>query len=266
MMAEFTDNHIEQSEASKGQHKASGTFLYPVHKNPKAISGGFVIKARKIDESEIAHAAPCIREIWDWLLRQCNHKDNNTLGIKRGQCVRRLADMMEGLHWYVGYRKMTYSKSQCEHACEWLRERGMITTAKTTRGMLITVCNYDSYNRIENYEANNEKPTKATRSQQQADTINKNDKNVNNESLVGGYPPKQKTYKEWTIEEFKEEISNTRDVLLGTDEENRSILNNFYRYWSEKNPKGKMKFQLQQTWETKLRLISWAKREFEPKK
>jgi hypothetical protein len=150
----------------------------PVEKNG-AIKGGFYLKARSIDNSEIAHAAPCTREIWDWILRQCNHKDNEVLGIKRGQCVRGLKDMQEGLYWYVGYRKMTYTKSQCEGACEWLRERNMITTTKTTRGMIITVCNYDRYNRVESYEANNEKATKATRSQQPADTINKNVKNDN---------------------------------------------------------------------------------------
>jgi hypothetical protein len=144
------------------------------------IPGGFILKARKIDHSAIAHKAPAIREIWDWILRQCNHKENLSLNIKRGQCVRRIADIQEGLHWYIGYRKKLYSKTQCEHALEFLRKTLMITTSKTTRGMLITVCNYDSYQTIENYEYNSEGGNKTTIGRQQGDTINKNDKNINN--------------------------------------------------------------------------------------
>jgi hypothetical protein len=150
--------------------------------NNAFIPGGFIIKARKIEESEIAHAAPAIREIWDWILMQCNHKDNPALNIRRGQCVRKIADIQDGLHWFVGYRKETYSKTQCENALEWLRKRQMITTTKTTRGLIITVCKYDSYNKVENYEYNSEDGKKTTGRQQQGGTINKNGNNANNEN------------------------------------------------------------------------------------
>ena len=43
------------------------------------IQGGYYIKARKIQESEIAHAPPHVREIWDWLLWDANWKDNGKL-------------------------------------------------------------------------------------------------------------------------------------------------------------------------------------------
>lgn len=146
------------------------------------ISGGFYIKARKIKESDVAHASPCVREVWDWLISECNHKDNDALNIKRGQCLRTIRDIQDGLHWHVGYRKMTYSKAQCEGALEYLRKHHMITTAKTTRGMIITVCNYDFYNSPENYEGNNEANKKTTRRQQPPDTINKNVKNEKNDN------------------------------------------------------------------------------------
>jgi hypothetical protein len=153
--------------------------MYAVNEDPKeVIPGGYFIKARKIKDSDIAHCAPVVREVWDWLLMECNHKPGN--GINRGQCVRRLVDIQEGLHWYVGYRKMMYSKTQCESALNTLRKMLMITTTKTTRGMLITVCNYDTYQNPKNYEDNNEDNKKTTRRQQPSDTINKNDKNDKN--------------------------------------------------------------------------------------
>ena len=37
----------------------------------------------------------------------------------------------------------------------------------------------------------------------------------------------------------------------------KDMLNDFYLYWSETNKKGKMKFELQTTWELPLRLAKW---------
>lgn len=216
------------------------------------IPGGYFIKARKIKDSDIAHCAPVIREVWDWLLMECNHKPYN--GINRGQCVRRIADIQDGLHWYVGYRKMTYSKTQCEGALEHLRKTQMITTAKTTRGLIITICNYEFYQNPKNYEDNNEGNKKTTRRQQHPDTIYKNDKNDKNEMLVAGADaPTNKTFKQWDDKEFITEIGRFKDHF------HKDMLNSFYKYWSEKSASGKMKFQLERTWETKKRLENWQR-------
>lgn len=141
-----------------------------VPKKPEKIPGGYYILARKIEESEIAHRSPCVRELWHWLIRQANHKDNCV--AKRGQCVRTISDMQEGLSWYVGYRKETYSKGQCEAALETLRKSEMIETAKTTRGLRITVCNYERYQDFRNYEPNDEPNKNRTRTEQSRSTIN----------------------------------------------------------------------------------------------
>jgi len=143
------------------------------------IIGGYYIKARKIQESDIAFAPPHVREIWDLLIKEANHADNRN--FKRGDCFKSLRDIQDDLKWFVGYRKEVYSKSKCEMAMNWLRKRGMITTTKTTRGMIITVCNYDTYQNPKNYETNGENITKATSKEQQSDTINKNERTINNE-------------------------------------------------------------------------------------
>jgi hypothetical protein len=139
------------------------------------IPGGFVLQARKTDNSEIAHKPPHFREIFNWLYRQANHHDNGK--FKRGQCMRSIRDIQEGLSWFVGYRKVTYTKAECENSLRWLRNNTMINTMKTTRGMVITICNYDFYQNPKNYESNKKATMKATRKQQTPDTINKNDKN-----------------------------------------------------------------------------------------
>jgi len=148
------------------------------------IEGGYYIKARKVQESEVMHAPPHIREIWDWLLMIANHKDKRFMGvtIKRGQCLRTYNDILEGLSWKVGWRTERYTKWQCEEAMKFLRRGGMITTEKTTRGMLITIVNYSIYQDPKNYEGHKEGHNEHHNSPQSRHTINKNVKNVKKES------------------------------------------------------------------------------------
>ena len=146
------------------------------------IKGGYYIKARCIQDSEIARMPPYVREIWDWLLKEANHTEKKVDGviIKRGQLIRSFKDIQKGLFWKVGYRKMSYKKWHCEKSMKFLREKAMIVTTKTTRGMFITICNYNYYQNPTNYESNNKATTRATVQKQLADTINKNDKNDKN--------------------------------------------------------------------------------------
>jgi len=119
------------------------------------ITAGYYIKARKIQESKIAHAPPHVREIWDWFLMQANHKDRKVGGtvIKRGQVFTSYEEIRNALHWMVGWDKRRYKKSHLETTMKWLRKHAMVTTRKTTRGMLITIVNYDFYQNPENYKA-----------------------------------------------------------------------------------------------------------------
>jgi len=159
------------------------------------IQGGYYIKARCIQESDIAAKPPCVRETWDWLLRNANHADNGKL--QRGQLVRTLSDIKEGLAWYVGYRKMTYSENQLKHSMKALRTLLMINATKTTRGMLITICNYERFQTPANYESTSEStieiPTKAPRITFASPTINKNSnkEEVSKIELVNQMPTKR---------------------------------------------------------------------------
>ncbi|MGD0662159.1 MAG: hypothetical protein ABSD38_29230 [Syntrophorhabdales bacterium] len=142
------------------------------------IHGGYYLKARCIQNAEIAGAPPHVREIWDWLLKEANHADAKVADmiITRGQCVRSYKDIQEGLAWHIGWRKRTYSKDDCETAMKWLTKRAMVTTKKTTRGMVITICKYDFYQNPANYENHSEADNETTRKPQTRHTINKKDK------------------------------------------------------------------------------------------
>ena len=143
------------------------------------IDGGYYIKARCIQESEIQHAPPHVREIWDWFIMQANHTPYKKYGnnFERGQLLCTYANIQEALHWTIGWRKKTYSKGDCETAMKWLKKRTMVTTRKTTKGMIVTICNYSRFQDPKNYETYKETPKKPTVNLQTDDSINKKDKN-----------------------------------------------------------------------------------------
>lgn len=154
----------------------------------KVIPEGYYIKARYIRYSWIAHSAPVVREVWDYLLREANHKDVKYDGftVHRGQLFRSYPDIREDLSWYVGYRKEQYSENQMKHAMKLLKNHSMITLTKKPRGCLITIINYDIYQNPANYESTNEQSNNHPMNQpsinQSSPSINKNDKNEKNDN------------------------------------------------------------------------------------
>lgn len=64
-------------------------------------------------------------------------------------------------------------------------------------------------------------------------------------------PPPAKTFKNFSEQDFIEEIKK----FSGRFE--KSLLNNFFAYWKELSPGAKMRFQLEKTWQTDLRLEKW---------
>ena len=217
---------------------------------PSKICGGYYIKSRKIQESEIASAPPHVREIWDWLLMQANYEDYKKGGIeiKRGQTVRSYKDIQEGLHWMVGFRKETYTKWQCEIAMKWLTKREMITTVKTTRGLVITICNYDYYQDPKNYENHNESHNKTTTKPQGTDTINKKEKKEEEKESKRAAPLNLEVRQK----KFMDDVAKFKDKYP------KEMLRAFYDYWSEPNQsKTKMNFELKKTFDIGRRLVRW---------
>lgn len=126
------------------------------------IPGGYIIKARCIERSKISIAPPCTRETWNWLLLNANFAESKYKGftVNRGQIFCRYSDIINGLSWYQGYKKCTYTQDQMKTTMRHLRQALMVTTSKHRQGVLITICNYDKYQDFKNYESTNEGTTR----------------------------------------------------------------------------------------------------------
>ncbi len=115
---------------------------------------GYVMLAKQMLSSEVMKMHPMYLALWVWMLLKANYTDQGTLG--RGQLLTSIEEMQEAMSYYVGWRKETPSKDQIRSAYEALKRATMITTRKTIRGMVITICNYDKYQNPRFYEAHSE--------------------------------------------------------------------------------------------------------------
>lgn len=190
------------------------------------IKGGYYLKARKSQEGWIAHAPPHVREIWDYFIHHANFKDHGK--IKRGQLLTSYKDIQEGTHWMVGYRKEKYSKWQCEIAMKLLTKQHMVATTKTTRGMIVTVLNYEYYQNPENYENHNEHHKRTTREPQGTDTIRelKEESKEREDKTVPGPPnvPHQK------IVDLYHEVLGTLPKVRIWDDGRKTLLRNAWQF------------------------------------
>lgn len=139
------------------------------------IKGGYILQPRSFDGSSASHFPPCTREVWFFLLRNVNHADNGK--FKRGSGFFALEDIQNALSWSVGCRVERYPKYQLVKAIRRLREGNMVATTKATRGVFITVLNYDRYQDPKQYEGNDEGNTKATRRQHEGTHLKQECKN-----------------------------------------------------------------------------------------
>lgn len=68
-------------------------------------------------------------------------------------------------------------------------------------------------------------------------------------------PAKPKSFKQWTEKEFGEILKSF------TGKHPNERLRAFFDYWREKSASGKMKIQLERTWDTQSRLETWERNE-----
>lgn len=181
----------------------------------KKIKGGYYIKARCIRDSDIAHAPPHVREVWDYLLREANHRDQTYKGfiVKRGQLFRTYSEIREALSWQIGWRKMTYNENHMKKSMKILREYRMIDTQKELGGVLITVLNYHKYQTPENYEGTSERTSERTIAEpgknHRIPYNNKNEKNGRN-IIYSTKNKKKEKYKDYDVFEMDDK---TRAIM-----------------------------------------------------
>jgi hypothetical protein len=186
--------------------------------------------------------------LWLHLLMKATHKgketwfDSQTLKLKPGQIVtgrKKLA------------RETGINESKVERILKCFEIEQQIEQVSCSTSRLISISNWTKYQSGE--QAFKQRVNSGrTAGEQRVNTKQEcnNDNNEKNDIAVAAQP-KTKTFKTLSEEDFKTELEIFKEIY-DTD-----LLNAFHRHWSEKSPAGKMKFQLEKTWETSKRLRTW---------
>lgn len=217
-------------------------------------NAGFIFLHRSLRDHWL-WSDPLKFQWWVDILMECNHEDNRvSIGYevfecKRGQSVKSLETW--GKRWRVDISTVRRFFSLCEKDSMINREN----LQKTTR---ITVCNYDFYNDLQQLKQtrSNGKATSG-QSPDNSDAIQTKNDLKNEERSIGAVAP---SFKTMTEKEFYDAIAKFKDQYP------KDLLRDFYDYWREPSPSGKMLFQLKKTWDLNLRLKRWKRQEFRTKK
>ena len=154
------------------------------------IPYGCILLARKIKHSDIWLKKPSWwLKVWEYILMEVNHANKE---FPRGQNF----FTREQIHTNCHLGRDKVKVASVDNVIRWLRMQKssrncvdgksttQITTQKTTRGIIITVCNYNTYQNIKSYknDTTNETvdETKTTQKRDRNDTITKECKECNN--------------------------------------------------------------------------------------
>lgn len=119
---------------------------------------------------------------------------------------------------------------------------------------VINLVKYNDYNPIEKIKMNTKGNQTGTATEQQQVQTKEGEERQERKEI--DLPPTAiKTFKEFSKEDFFVEVK--KFVVEFT----KDTCNEFFRYWTEPDAKGKMKFQLEKTWSTKSRLTTWKNNE-----
>ena len=120
------------------------------------MNSGFITLPRLIQVLDIWYSKPFFLKVWFYFILNAEYQDRGSL--KRGQLFSSTSKIISDCYWYEGYIKHSPTKDQVRAAIKYLRQdrewpiedlegnpihSPMITTRKTTHGMIVTVCNYD---------------------------------------------------------------------------------------------------------------------------
>ena len=111
------------------------------------IPEGCILVARKILKSDIWQQKPSWwLKVWEYILLRVNHKDNKQ--FKRGQNFFKRGQ----IHYDCKLHLEGIEPDTVDNVIRWLRKTRQISTKKAMRGIIITVCNYESYQNLKNYK------------------------------------------------------------------------------------------------------------------
>ena len=180
-------------------------------------------------------------EAWVWLLLRANHKEgkvlvgNHMIEVKKGEMITSQHQLCKTFKWGTTKLRAFLNLLQSETMIQWE------SLPKATR---ITICNYGSYQNLQN-----DNETQINGKQAMNKTKIKTNNNVNTGNT------------ENTIKKREQKFINSvcAEGLKRTPNVHPDIVNEFCNYWTEPNKsKTKMKFEMMTTWDTSRRLAKWV--------
>ena len=176
------------------------------------IQGGFILIARKLAGNFLMGKPALWLKLWVWMLLQARFRDSN--GLKRGQFITTIDQMCDAMAHQIGYRKKRPSRDEIRSAYEAFAKTLMITTTKTTRGMIITILNYDEYQNPKNYEAHSEAPDEDTTKPTVAPHVYKGRRGNERGMNEKGIPPKPPVdYPDWLDQSLWADFKQHRKAM-----------------------------------------------------
>lgn len=127
--------------------------------NSENLEQGAFLLSRSIFNSSIWFSPPEYLKIYIYLIGRARHKTGEYKGfhLNRGQCFVNHEKLEEQLEYNIGYRKKKNTKSYTKNIIKNLKKQNLISTQKTPRGIIVTVHNYDVYQKMSNYGRGNHK-------------------------------------------------------------------------------------------------------------
>jgi hypothetical protein len=193
------------------------------------MNEGFILLHRKMLENAIFYKADYY-QIWCYILLKVNHKDNEFIWNNEKRLVKKGTGIFSQKKIS---QELRIPIGTVHNALKYLKSENQIEIKSTTKFTEIQVVKWEQY---QDFESIIENRMKTNRKQNETNKHDKHDK-----QLLDQCQEFVKTY--------------------GQD-----MINDFLRYWQEKNNKGVEKWKLQKTWETKLRLATWKRNDFGNKK
>jgi len=175
------------------------------------IQSGATIWARQTIESDIFFDKPDKWfKIWFYLVNMVNFKDTKQFARGSGFTKYELIMHATGA-----------TKNQIDSFIRYAKEQSMLSTQKTTRGMVVTVTNYNTYQKLDNYKTDTQTETQPKHNRNTTDTIQKKGSMEvsKNESLSNSKPQERdvkKFFKENNHSGYKKFYdSNEPDWMSG---------------------------------------------------
>jgi DNA-binding transcriptional regulator YhcF (GntR family) len=190
------------------------------------MNSGFILLHRKMLENAIFYNANYY-QIWCYILLKVNHKDADIIWNGEKKTVKKGSGIFSQKKIS---EDLKVAIGTVHNALKYLKAESQIEIKTTPKFTEIQVVNWEVY---QDFESIVENRMKTKRKQNETNKHDKHDKQLK--------------------EQCSEFIST-----YGQD-----MINKFLAYWTEKNSKGKEKWQLQKTWETKLRLAKWKSNQIE---